>query len=86
MVRRGRYKQKKELHLANLPALERTKTAVTFNFKHRTARTKINPKNIKKVLDLSKLTLFGIRDRTGTMSDDTWMIKSSMHFIEDVYF
>ena len=34
-------------------------------FKHRLARTKINAKNIlKKVLDLSKLTLFGIRDRT----------------------
>ena len=37
-------------------ALERTKTDATFKNKSK--------KHTKKVLDLSKLTLFGIRDRT----------------------
>ena len=32
------------------------------------ARTKINAKEIKKVLDLSKLTLFGVGDRTETIT------------------
>ena len=39
----------------------------TFNFKHIMARTKIYAKE-KKVFDLSKLTLFGIQDRTAILN------------------
>ena len=43
---------------------------------HRMARTKTRKKEIKKVLDLSKLTLFGIRDQTcGIDKINNWVLK-----------
>ena len=57
-----RYKQKNEVAFGNLTH-NRTHHNVQFQTPNGTYKNK-RKKETKKVLDLSKLTLFGIRDRT----------------------